>query len=146
MDGCITADIYKKPTFSGRYLKFLSHHSMSTKIGIIKIICHKIAQLSDASLHKKNFQQLKNDRVLNNFPKHFINRIFNSFSNKLDINNNNTRDPYSKPDFKNTIVLPLLPTISNNIKHTLKSKCNINPVYRAPFKLNCIIKPNKDPL
>ena len=145
IDGTITTDIYKKPTFSGRYLNFLSHHSMSTKIGIIKNLRHKIVQLSDSSLHQKNFQQLKNDLVLNNFPKQFINRIFTCFLNQLDNNNNNTQDN-SKPDFKNTIVLKLIPIISDNIKHTIKSKCNINTVYRAPFKLNCIIKPNKDPL
>ena len=145
-DGSVSTDIYKKPTFSGRYLNFLSNHSTSTKIGIIKNLLHKILQLSDKKFHQKNFQ-LKNDLLLNNFPQHFINRNFKNFfnNNNLD-NNNNISDPKPKIDLKNTIVLPLIPNVSDNIKHTLKSKCNINTIFRAPFKLNVIIKPNKDPL
>ena len=145
-DGSVSTDIYKKPTFSGRYLNFLSNHSTSTKIGIIKNLLHKILQLSDKKFHQKNFQQLKNDLLLNNFPLHFIQRNFKNFFNNTNSDNIHSSDPKPKIGLKNTIVLPLIPNISNNIKHTLKSKCNINTIFRAPFKLNLIIKPNKDPL
>ena len=47
-NGHLTTDLYKKPTFPGRYLNFLSNKTTGTKIGIIKNLVNKIFKLSDA--------------------------------------------------------------------------------------------------
>ena len=57
----ISTDLYKKPTFSGRYLHYHSKHSISTKIGIVKSLLQKIFILSDVKFHKKNMKLLRKD-------------------------------------------------------------------------------------
>ena len=151
----ISADIYKNPTFSRRYVNFASNHSHSTKIGIIKNTLHKIVNLSSPKFHEKNLKIFKKDLVLNGYPTKFINNQFKNFFNKFNNpsntyeNNNNNINTVSEPEtynYKDTIVLPLIPKISKKITYTLKKKCNIKTVFRTPFILNRIIKTGKDSL
>jgi len=52
-DRTITFDLYKKPTFSGRYLNFHSHHPISHKKGIIYGMVDKTILLSHPRFHQK---------------------------------------------------------------------------------------------
>ena len=53
-NGTLIFDLYRKPTFSGRYLNFYVAHSIHTKIGTVKILANKAFTLCDESFHKKN--------------------------------------------------------------------------------------------
>ena len=53
-NGNIKTDWYNKKTYSGRYINFLSNHSLSTKIGRIKNLVDRIIKFSDNSFHDKN--------------------------------------------------------------------------------------------
>ena len=126
-DGSIILDLYKKKTFSGRYINFLSSHSIAIKIGIIKSYMDKIFKLSDPIYHQKNIKILKNDLILNNYPvsfidKHIKNAIFrkNSHLSNLDLNNNNSTG--NKFDFKKIFVLSNLGKYTEKLKYTLKKK------------------------
>ena len=57
-NGTLIFDLYKKTTFSGRYLKFYSAHSIHTKIGIVKSLAKKVLNLCDESLRNKNLIRL----------------------------------------------------------------------------------------
>ena len=46
-DGTVCLDLYNKPTFSGRYVNFLSNHSIAIKKGIVKNLIQKIFNSSD---------------------------------------------------------------------------------------------------
>ena len=54
-DGHLTFDIYKKKTFSGRYINYFSSHPISCKIGIVKNLLDKIIKISDKKFHEKRY-------------------------------------------------------------------------------------------
>ena len=149
-DLSLSTDIYKKPTFSGPYLNYYSNHSFCTKIEIIKNSLHKIVKFSNPKFHEKNFKIFKRDLIFNGYPTKFIDHYFKkNFLENLNINsdidqNNNTNS--NTNNYKDIIVLPLIPRISKKLQHTLRNKCNMKTVFRTPFKLNKIIKTGKDPL
>jgi len=81
-DRIITFDIYKKPTFSGRYLNFHSHHPIAHKRGIIFGMVDKIILLSHPRFHQKNL--IESVRVLlnNGYPLPFI---FNTIRSRITL-------------------------------------------------------------
>ena len=96
-DKTISIDMFKKPTFSGRYINYLSDHSMSTKIGIAKNLADKIIKISDKIFHKKNLKIAKRELLLNSYPREFIEKQFKSQIEKLKesknfIQNNNSEN------------------------------------------------------
>ena len=130
-DGSITLDLYKKKTFSGRFINFLSSHSISIKIGIIKSYTDKIFKLSDPQFHEKNIQNLKNNLILNNYPvsfidKHIKNAIFRRNAQLANSDENETSENPNQFDYRNTFVLPNLGKFTDKLKFTLKKKFQIN--------------------
>ena len=91
---------------------------------------------------------MKSDLILNNYPIEFINRHVHKHYAKLNstTHDNSSNDSTIQNDYRNTIVLPLLPRISEKIKHVLQRKCNLNTVFRCPFKTNKMFKSGKDKL
>jgi len=51
-------DIYHKPTFSGKFLNFHSHHPISHKKGLIISLTDKIVKLSHPKFHSKNLLEI----------------------------------------------------------------------------------------
>ena len=152
-DNTLSIDLFKKKTFSARDINYLSAHSTSVKIGIVKNLVDKVLKLSDPQFHNKNLELLKKDLLLNNYPIAFINKqiknkLFqykNQQNHGTDINNNNN-EQISEFDYKKIFVLPYLGDFTKKIQYTVKKKFNINTVYTSPFKLNTIIKLQKDKL
>ena len=150
-DGSISIDIYKKPTFSGRYINFLSSHSMGIKIGIVKSLVDKVIKNTDSIFHQKNIENIKIELMLNNYPKKSIEKYIDQHIQKIKISNNNNNNDSNntnvidcKKKFKTTIIIPMIPIVSNNLKYMLKKKLKKNTMFRNPFKLNKIIKLGKD--
>ena len=55
----IITNWYKKPTFSGRYLNYNSHHPLSNKIAIIYCLVDRAIKLSHNNFHKINISSIK---------------------------------------------------------------------------------------
>ena len=72
------------------------------------------------------------------------------FSNNNNKNKNivklNEEKNKNSIDFTKTFVLPQLGHYTEKIKHTLHNKFQINTIFRYPFKLDDIIKLQKDKL
>ena len=93
-DNSISIDLYKKETFSGRYVNYLSSHPIGLKICIVKSLIDKVYKLSDPQFHHKNITALKRDLLLNNYPISFINKhIKNKYYQYKNENNNNNNGP-----------------------------------------------------
>ena len=73
-DGTIETNWYRKITYSGRYLKYFSHHPFHRKIAIIKNLVDTAILLSHEKFHAENSEIIKNLLMLNNYPKEFINK------------------------------------------------------------------------
>lgn len=71
----ICIDWYKKPTSSGRYLNYNSHHPRNQKIGTIYNLIDRAILLSDVNFHRKNVIYVRNLLRMNNYPKKLLNRV-----------------------------------------------------------------------
>lgn len=148
-DGTIGFDLYKKGTCSGRYVNYKSSHAIQTKIGIVKGLADKVFNLSDEKFHKKNLQKIKEDLILNGYPENFIKKHVKNQKKKYiqSINKNSQRcESSNNIDYKKIIILPHIEFYTKEIQKYLYKKCNLSTIYYAPFKLDKIIKANKDKL
>ena len=82
---------YKKPTFSGRYLNFFSHHPIAHKIGIIYSIVDKCINLANPKFHNNNLKEAKNILINNDYPLNFINKYMNIRLNTLKTKKSNNQ-------------------------------------------------------
>ena len=159
-DSSITFDIYKKPTFSGRYVNYFSNHSIGVKIGIIKNLVDKIYKLADKKFHAKNLEIIRKELKLNSYPEKFIDRHLKNHLNKLEKYHQTERNNYEwnnliisnknqltyREKYKHTFVLPRIDCLTEKIKGILKKKYKKHTIFRNPFKLNNLIRLGKDNL
>ncbi|XP_045462556.1 uncharacterized protein LOC123672495 [Harmonia axyridis] len=74
-DNVLYVDWYHKPTFSGRYIGFHSHHAMIHKVNIIRNLKFRALNLSDKRYHEKNLKKIRSILLNNSCPAHLINKI-----------------------------------------------------------------------
>jgi len=116
IDNCtITFDLYKKPTSSGKYLNFHSHHPMSHKRGIIFGMVDKIILLSHPRFHQKNLIESVKVLLNNNYPLSFI---FNTMRSRITM--------HSKKEF---LTLFNNTKIDNNLESTSKKEFFTIPLH-----------------
>lgn len=141
-------DWYHKPTFSGRYLNFLSAYPLSQKRGTILGMIDRAFLLSDPKFHRKNFELIVNILFMNDYPAGFIFETINSRIKHL-INLSKHTDTNNDTDTKNKkspwFLLPYVPTISDKFKY-FTNKFNINLAFFSLNKLSRFIKVQKDVL
>jgi len=65
-------DWFHKPTFSGRFLNFMSSHPISQKRGIITNLVDKVLRLSHPKFHAKNLNFIIKIFLDNDYPIEFI--------------------------------------------------------------------------
>lgn len=146
--GNIFTNWYRKKSYSGRLLNYLSDHPIHQKIAIIKNLTDKAINLSHPKFHKENLKFITEILILNNYPKQFIQRhINNRVSYIKSIINSSSASETDKPTFssRNIFKLPHIKNFSNKI-HNFTKKYQLNTIYHIPFKLNRIIKLGKDKL
>ena len=75
----IILDWYIKPTSSGRYLNYNSHHTEKIKINLILALKHRVQRISHPTLKNKNLDKLLNILSNNGYPKKLLKKLlFNS--------------------------------------------------------------------
>ena len=67
-NGSSITNWFEKPTWSGCYLNYESHHLFSQKIGLIKGLVDKCIKLSDIKYRRKNLDEIKVILQLNSYP------------------------------------------------------------------------------
>ena len=75
--GALVTDWYQKPTWTGRFLNFHSHHPISQKIAIVYNLVDKIVNLADKSFLQKNLDLIRTTLSNNHYPLEFINKHIN---------------------------------------------------------------------
>jgi len=75
-------DWFRKPTFSGRVLNFLSHHPTSQKKGVIMSMTDRAFLLSHPRFHQKNLLFIMETFLNNGYPLQFI---FDTISTRLKL-------------------------------------------------------------
>jgi len=142
----IEFDLYRKPTFSGRVLSFLSQHPISQKRGVLVSMIDRVFLLSNPRLHQKNFNFIIETFLGNGYPLKFIfdtisNRLKNLFNKKTKNQNLNEIDD----GYKGWFVIPFIPKVTEKFKNITKNlKTTI--AFFSLNKLGRIIKAQKDAL
>ena len=132
----LTTSLYHKPTSTGRYLNFESHHPDSVKKGIVGCLQHRVANVSTDE-HKKNseLRNLTETLQRNGYPKSFIERRSKT---KADNNTLQAEAPIT------TVSLPYNRGLSEKIRR-ICAKYKIRTTFRSTTTLRgqlCKVKPH----
>ena len=138
----IIFDLYCKPTFSGRFLNFHSHHPTTHKKGTVIGMVDRVLSLSHPQFYQKNLINTINLLLNNNYPLQFIfntirNRIKHHFFKK---SNNITPDTEVEKKF---FVIPYIKNVSEKFKF-INSEHDCKIAYTCKNNLSNIIKTGKD--
>jgi len=68
INGRLISNWHKKPTFSGRFLNFHSHHPLTHKRGTILSLIDRVILLSHPTFHQQNFDFVIRVLVENGYP------------------------------------------------------------------------------
>ena len=93
-----STSVYHKKTYTGLLTNFFSFTSFRYKSGLVKTLLDRIYKINNTEDGlKNNLTELTDTLKRNSFPQHFIERIFNSHTNKQNEQTINGKQP-DKPD------------------------------------------------
>nr|XP_018910560.1 PREDICTED: uncharacterized protein LOC109039515 [Bemisia tabaci] len=107
---------FTKPTFSGRYLNFLSAQPLSQKINVIKNLARRVCLLTHPMLRKEKIREAKKLLFENCYPKHRVNSIFENVV-KFCYDGFPPPKLFEKTEF---VVRPYVSSCSEKIRSVLK--------------------------
>ena len=136
----IITNWYRKPTFSGRYLNYNSHHPLSNKIAIIYCLVDRAINLSHSSFHNDNILFIKNVLKLNDYPKKVIDFHLKKRLKNLTFSNSRKTKTFNN---KAIISLPYVKELEL-FNHHFFTQVSTKVVYSTKNKLSSIIKLGKD--
>jgi len=140
-------DWFRKPTFSGRFLNFFSHHPFTHKRGTIYSLIDRVFRLSHPEFHEKNLDLIIKILLDNGYPLHLI---FNSIRNRLQpfIHSNKKITSDEKEDNSRLpfFTIPYVSCITEKFIHFFKKITFSKLAFTCYNKLNKFIKVHKDVL
>ncbi|KAM0737118.1 hypothetical protein ACS0PU_000211 [Formica fusca] len=138
-------DWYRKPTFSGRYLHFLSNHPLCQKRGTIIGLIDRVFLLSHPSFHQNNFKLIIEILLDNGYPLNFVFRVLHErLKTLIHRISDNSVDSTREGKTVSYFTIPYVPAISEQFKRITKD-LNVRLSYQSLNKLNSFIKVHKDP-
>ena len=138
-DESIKTSWYQKPTWSGRYLNYNSHHPKNQKLSVIIGLIDRAVQLTSPEYRPEALKKARDVLKSNHFPQKLINRIFKQRIHKFYNNHTKTLNTITNTTY---IAFPYTNELSEKIKYTL-SKYNINVCHKSQSLLNSLYTPLK---
>ena len=118
-DDKFITSIFRKPTFTGQYLNFLSYCSRRRKIGLIKTLFHRARKICSSEVFQNELIVIKELLLKNGYPGPLIDKVFKTETNRLDY-----IKPYGPEKCPVVLILPYVgeksTQIESNIKKLLK--------------------------
>ena len=84
----IKTNWYHKPTWSGRFLNFHSHHPYKYKINVINNLVDRGITLAHKDFHNENIKNIKSNLITNSYPPNLIDSIIRKWLNLLSKSKN----------------------------------------------------------
>ena len=75
--------VYRKPTFTGQYMNFLSHCSKKRKINLIKTLCHRAVAICSPSMLDDEISKITNILLSNGYPQVLVDKTIRFQLDKL---------------------------------------------------------------
>jgi len=160
VDDKLICNWYQKPTFSGRYLNFSSHHPIEQKKAVVLGIIDRAILLSHPIYHRENLIKAMRFLLTNDYPLDLVFKIFTKrlhylFNNKLNVARGESDLVASEGDRREDssdsvspvrfITLPYYPKVTGSISRLLKNS-NFEIAYKSFNTLRSYIKVHKDKL
>jgi len=145
-DGRLITNWFRKSTYSGRCINFVSCHPLQYKLNTITNLVDQAVLLSDKRFHEANIEIVKDILRNNCYPRELINRKIKERIVTIT-KNNITASEKSKENLVNqnkVLIVPYIKGISEGIKRVVGKVVDVR--YTIPKKLDCIIKKGKDRL
>ncbi|XP_077255641.1 uncharacterized protein LOC143893802 [Temnothorax americanus] len=144
----IIFDWFHKPTFSGRYLNFVSQHPVCQKRGTVISLIDRVFLLSHPSFHSKNLELAVQILLNNCYPLDFIFRNFHERIKSLinRVRSETDRSPDVQPEeAASFFTIPYIPHINDQYRNILKNH-KLRLSYYSLNKMQNCIKTHKDAL
>lgn len=138
-------DIYRKPTFSGRFFSFFSNHPLMRKKGVIISLVDKVIRLSHPKFQEKNFLNTIDILLNNGYPLDMIFTTINKRINFILFSNSksNNKSAYNKNEKLKFFTVPYVHNICERLG-SIAVKHNFKQVFSCNNKLDKFIKAGKD--
>ena len=140
-DGSFSTNVYRKPTHTGGYLPYTSHHPTTQKLSIARILYSKAVNIIHKPEHKlAEFDHIHQTLQNNGFPRHM------SSSDQFLAQQTESHPRSQPPDtYSAFISIPYVLGVSEPIKRVLaqvvvgvalKPHCMLSSVFRKPKDRN----------
>ena len=146
-EGLLDTSIYRKPTFSGLYLKWSSFIPKQFKINLLTCLLNRAWRIcSNSDLFHKEVIFIKDTLSANGYPSTFVNTITQKFINRKQ--SNDIKEIHCGPDKKNVFLsLPYKGSHSTKLKRQLNRlfaklapSVKLNIIFSASNKLSKLCK------
>ena len=142
-DGLLSFGIYRKPTHTGHYLNYFSHHPLSQKKSVASALYNRAFSLCSTE-HRENEIKLIDEQLrLNNYPKRFCESIKRKCEEQYSGALIHLRNLSQGNNRKKYIAAPYIKGTSERMQRALKQfdviiahKATNNAVYKIPC-LDC---------
>ena len=124
VDGTLLTSVYRKPSFSGLYLRWTSFVPKSFKRGVINCLLFRAWKLcTDYDLFHKEVLFIKDILMANGYPANFIESCVHKFIDSK-INRTITQPVYGPDKKRLVLTLPFCGTSSLKLKRQLRRMIN----------------------
>ena len=145
-DQKLSCNWYRKPTWSGRYLNFFSHHPLRYKKSVVNNLVDRAILLSGREFHLENLNLIKNVLEENFYPPTFIQEMVYLRLQMLERKSRlGTNQLVADADIQPFISIPYVEGLSEKISRIL-GNYNINIAFKNHKSLKIIFKSTKDQL
>jgi len=136
-------DWFRKPTFSGRFLNYYSHHPFTQKRGTMYSLIDRVIRLSHPLFHKENFDHVIKILLDNGYP---LGLIFSTIRRRLHTISYSNKTTCKEKDDESSgfFTIPYVSCVSKKFIQYFKNISFNKLAFSCFNKLNRFIKVHKD--
>lgn len=147
-DGTLGKTIFRKKTYTGRYLNFSSYHHRSHKISVIDALSFRAYVNCDPEYLEEELREITRSLRCNGFPLKLINERFHRMKQRAANWNPSRRlsNSQNQKDKKPRLILPYMGPITTRLTKFLRMKLDCEFGYIPGKKLGSFLCKLKDQL
>ena len=146
-DDQLKTSVYRKPTHTGRYLNYSSHHPETNKRSVVSALLSRMKYVTlDDDSRGKEEQRVYDDLLRNDYPRSFVRRVHRKMKKAMpkdDAEQGNEQPPVKSPE--STCCIPYVQGVSEAVSRILRP-LDIRTVGRANKVKWSLMKGAKDVL
>ena len=146
-DGSLSTTVHRKPTHTGQYLQWDSHHAISAKYSVISTLFHRAKEVCSTKQHlEKEQDHIKQALTACKYPKWALNRahkktmVHKQSSNKNKGLKGNNNNPIKRRTY---ITVPYIKGLGESVKNTCK-KYGIQVFFKGGKTIKDLLMALKD--